>query len=301
MLICTYRGEVASSFLTLHAGYEISSSLINPACILPNSASPSHPTSHSPFIPPFPKLWKHPRQANHAVEASRGARRDFGSSLRRRGCFANASVTESSARAGRPEWRRGRYNGEGRRDVSGLFPQAGIHEGFSRRWLVPRGWKWAFKRFRWETQQGVNGSRRAVEETRNVPLQSERRKTGERERERERMARWDWERCIGESERERKSTQTENVVRAQGTHMHARVHACVTASRCSTTSTSPPPLDSLFRKVRFTSFPSERPGPGGCFFSSIFASASLRCRGSNGTRGHWDPVSPVEIEKRRNW
>lgn len=51
-------------------------------------------------------------------------------------------------------------------------------EGFSRRRL-PRGWKWGLKRFRWETQQGVNGSRHAGG-ARNVSLEARRKRAGQR-------------------------------------------------------------------------------------------------------------------------
>jgi len=52
-------------------------------------------------------------------------------------------------------------------------------EGFSRRRLL-RGRKWGLKRFRWETQQGVNGSRHAGGAW-NVSLEARRKRVGRRE------------------------------------------------------------------------------------------------------------------------
>lgn len=53
-------------------------------------------------------------------------------------------------------------------------------EGFSRRRLS-RGCKWGLKRFRWETQQGVNGSRHA-EGAWNVSLEEKQKKRDAREK-----------------------------------------------------------------------------------------------------------------------
>lgn len=93
-------------------------------------------------------------------------------------------------------------------------------EGFSCR-QQPRGWKWGLKRFRWETQQGVNGSRHAGGAW-NVSLEARRKRAGQREG---RGSRGDSERTY--------------------THVHTcRVLLCVNGdirARAHSMSRSPPP------------------------------------------------------------
>lgn len=103
-------------------------------------------------------------------------------------------------------------------------------EGFSR-WRLPRGWKWGLKRFRWETQQGVNGSRHAGGAW-NVSLEARRKRAGQRKGRGSR----------GEipGAHVRAHTRVACCYAWTGTHVRARAH--VPEVRRHTTVTPPPPL-----------------------------------------------------------
>lgn len=167
-----------------------------------------------------------------------------------RGCLANERVAKRSA----TRWSM-------REGWGGIGPYHGDSscttrsEGFSRRRL-PRGWKWGLKRFRWETQQGVNGSRHAGG-ARNVSLEARRKRAGQRKRERE-----GGEEIGGETTSAHIYAHTRVACCYAWTRTHVRARIVRPRSppphhRYTTTAVIPPRREcagSLFTKVGFTSF-----------------------------------------------